>query len=186
MSKQWAPPIGSLPKPADGSSSDAATTDYHVLTVDDTIRRYNGFVASYVRPPHPIVVIDGGIEQELVTRAITEQIGRERQYAIVPTLIEPDTQPPLPATVIETAVAIQLAMQLTGRHEARRRFVGSHPVSLRRCDLQVSPEASSSVGDGLAPRRLTKALQTLTQHNYMVSQKWDGERKMLLLHSGRM
>jgi adenylate kinase len=180
MAKQWAPPIGSLPK-LSTADDDKDNADYHVLTVDDTIRRYNGFVASYVRPQHPIVVVDGGIEQELVTRAISKEIGCERQYAIVPTLIEPDRQPPQvgrrvraepavnlltqpqPATVIETAVAIQMAMQLTGRPEARRRFVGSHPVSLRRCDLQ-----------------------TLTQHNYMVSQKWDGERKMLLLHSGRM
>ena len=165
MTRAWAPPIGSCTY--DSHGDDATSADYHVLTIEDTQRRYTGYSLGIGDLDDPSVyACDASMDKDMVHEQVCHIItGSGGVGRLLPVMLEPIDTVPMPATAVETAIAIQQSMRLVGRRSPyTRQFVGSHPVSLQREHLA----------------------NLVVKYSYLVSRKWDGERVLLLFYSGRM
>lgn len=163
MIREWAPPYGALAAEDDGGGEE----EYHHQPVsrEDVERRFDGYefwlekMHAVLRGTMCLYTIDASQDIDLVVEQVI-QVTESSRGILVPVLSENAAF--VPATAMETAVAFQFSMNITGLSGKRRRFVGSHPVSLQR-----------------------EHFVKLQRFPYLVSRKWDGERVMILMREGR-
>jgi hypothetical protein len=167
LAKVWRAPYGAIGD--NGGGGGGGVNDYHETTPEDAGRRYDIYEVSRegmleaLRGKSVVHSIDAGsFDEQLVFEQCRETM-QSSDGTLLPIAAEPADAPPTVASHIETAVVLQTCMRIAQQpQDARCRFVGSHPVSLQR-----------------------RHFAQLTEHNYVVSRKMNGERALLLVMNGR-
>lgn len=108
--------------------------------------------------------VDGRDDVDTLAVYIQDQLSLHDLLVLVEITEERDGQYEWAASSMQRAAILALAVTLSGtNHGSRARFVGSHPLSLQRCHFD-----------------------NMRKHRYVVSHKVDGQRALLIVHSGHI